>query len=149
VGVAGRHRRTGGRRRLRRRDDPEAQVPSQQYLALVGPVNAAQTVFSQAAKGWTNSTTDAQAESAAVPLIAAFEKLDNGLIDDSWPSADKSDVRALASADGSVIGDLQGLANVNLLSGSGWTTTFARDEQAVGVAVTEVRHDLGLPPAQS
>jgi hypothetical protein len=120
-----------------------------QYLALVGPVNTVQDGFVDKAHSWGNSTTDAQAEADATPLITAFQKLDTGLVDDSWPPSARSDVKSLTSADGSVIGDLQSLAGIDILSASSWLQTFTRDEQAVGVAVSEVRHDLNLPPATS
>jgi len=113
---------------------------------LVNPVNAAISAFGTKANGWSNSTTSAQAEADAQPLISALQNLQNGLLHDQWPAAAGSDVKAVVQAIAPVIGDLEGLASVNLLNASSWQTTFQRDASSVETAANIVRSDLGLPP---
>ena len=120
-----------------------------QYQALVNPANAAGNRFGVEANKWTNSTTNAQAEADAKPVIAAFNKLDRGLIDDRWPAGARADVKSLVTGIAPVIGDLQSLSTISLLSASTWVTTFDRDVNGLKTAVAFVRHDLGLPRAKS
>jgi hypothetical protein len=119
----------------------------QQYVNLVNPVNAAISAFRTKANGWSNSTTSAQAEADAQPLISALQNLQNGLLHDQWPAAAGTDVKAVVQAIAPVTGDLEGLASVNLLNASSWSTTFQRDEASMGTAANVVRSDLGLPSA--
>jgi hypothetical protein len=116
-----------------------------QYLAAVAPVNSAISSFSSAENNWTSSTTGAQAESDAQPLIASLKTLDTTLTDAQWPAAATSDVHTLIGNLGSVIGDLRSLTNVNVLDISSFSTTYERDLQTLATSVALVRHDLGLP----
>lgn len=118
-----------------------------QYLALVAPVNATLSAFGTEANGWTDSTTNAQAEADAQPAISALNSLDGKLLSDKWPAADETDIKSLVTNIAPVTGDLQGLSSVNLLNGSSWEATFQRDASNFSAAVAIVRHDLGLPAA--
>ena len=119
-----------------------------QYQALVNPANAATDKFGAEAAKWNNATTSAQFVAAAKPVIASFNKLDTGLIDDRWPSSARADVKSLVTSIAPVIGDLQSLSTVTLQSAPMWVTSFERDVNGVKSAVAYVRHDLGLPPAK-
>ena len=100
-------------------------------------------------KGWTDATTNTQAEADARPAIAALQTLQTRLEAITFPANAVADVHALIAADGSLDGDLQALASVNLLNASSWNATFERDIASVSADANLVRHDLGLPPASS
>jgi hypothetical protein len=112
-------------------------------------VDTTLSAFSTAVKSWSNSTTNAQAESDAEPAIAALESLTTTLTNDKWPTDATADVHALIGDIGAITGDLQGLSTVNLLNASTWEQTFLRDLASGKSAVALVRSDLGLPPAPS
>ena len=112
--------------------------------SLLQPANVATYKFAIAAGSWSSSTTHSQEEAAAQPVIRAFEKVDHGLITDQWPSAARLDLNAVAAADAALIGDLEGLSHVNLLS-STWKSNYQRVVSHLSAAVAIVRHDLGLP----
>jgi hypothetical protein len=118
-----------------------------QYLALIAAPNAAIATFVAKAGKWGNSTTNTQAEAAAKPVINALRTFNRSMVNDRWPAGARTDIKGVVTADAPVIGDLQSLATVNLLSASSWTATFERDASGLGAAVAFVRHDLGLPAA--
>lgn len=120
-----------------------------QYLALVNPVNTTIATFVSQANGWSDSTTDAQAEADAQPVIKDLQNLQTGLLRDRWPSVARNDIKALVQSIAPLVGDLEGLASLNLLSASSWETTFERDASSTGTAANIVRSDLGLPPAKN
>jgi len=117
------------------------------YLAAVAPANAAISAFSAAAGRWTSSTTNAQAEADAQPAISALQALGTTLTNDQWPASATNDVHTLVGDDAAVVGDLQGLASVNLLDTSSFIATLKRDLSSTASAVALVRHDLDLPAA--
>ncbi len=117
------------------------------YLADVGPDNVAGAKFSAVAATWTNSTTDAQAEAAAQPLLAADSVFEHQLEDTNWPGSAEADARALAGAMAQIDASLETLSAVNFLNAGTWEQGFASAEAASLVDANEVRHDLGLPPA--
>jgi hypothetical protein len=119
------------------------------YLAAVAPVNAVDDTFVAQAHQWTASTTNAQAESDAQPVITALQNLDTVLTNDQWPSNAAADVHTLVGDVGALIGDLQGLSSISLLDASSWQATYQRDASLLTTAVSLVRHDLGLPAASS
>ena len=119
------------------------------YLADAAPANAVLTTFGAKAAAWTNNTTSAQAEADAQPAITALQTLDTALTNAQWPSAATADVHTLIGDVGALIGDLQGLSTVNLLSGSSFVANLKRDLASLGTAVALVRHDLGLLPLRA
>lgn len=116
------------------------------YLADVAPANAALTAFSGATSRWNSSTTNAQGEMDAQPVIAALQNLDTALTSYQWPTDAVADVHTMIGDNGALIGDLQSIANLTLVNDSGWLSTLQRDAAADHSAVNLVRHDLGLPP---
>jgi hypothetical protein len=121
----------------------------QTYLRLVKPANEALDAFQKKAAQWDkNNTTPAQAARDAAPLIAASQKLDNALLRVDWPPSTEADMKALVRAHGAVIGDLQGLGSLDLLSKGSWTNQFLQDYGKMQAAVSIVRADLGLPPSR-
>ncbi len=117
---------------------------AKQYLTLAAPLNAAASKFVKQVDGWTNTITNARAETEAKPVIAAALTFDSGLKSDSWPKAARSDVKALRGADAPLVADLRALSSDNLHSPAGPLAKFERDENALGAAASAVRSDLGL-----
>jgi hypothetical protein len=119
------------------------------YLGAIGPTNAAAVKFVTAVHGWTSNTSNAQAEADAQPYISASKALDTVLTNDQWPANATADIHTLIGGDAAIEGDLASLSSFDLLNSSSWRATFNRDVATVSSAVGLVRHDLGLPPAQS
>ena len=128
---------------------PDLHKLAQTYLRIVAPANSVVTTFRKKAADWNDNTTNPQAAKEAAPVIAAFEKADNELLRVDWPPATAVDVKALVTADGALIGDLNALENVDLLSAGNWANQFSQDAGKVSAAVNIVRSDLGLPPSHS
>jgi hypothetical protein len=121
---------------------------ARQYLTIVAPVNAAADKFNSQANEWSNSTTNAQAEADAKPLISAVLKLNSKLHNDRWPTSSRSAINALVSADAALIKALRSLSSVNQVNASSLISTFHRDQGDLGSAATMVRRDLGLRPVK-
>lgn len=117
------------------------------FLADVAPLNAKITVFGAAATAWTSNTTDAQAEAAAAPVIAALTKFNSKMETTKWPSAAKQDVHSLVLAVSPLEAGLQNLATLNFLDVETWLQSFTTATDGVATADGLVRSDLHLPPA--
>lgn len=117
------------------------------YLAAVAPANSAANAFNAEVKTWTNSTTNAQAEADAQPVIAAFQAVQPKLlaIAASYPPA-AVDLKAEVNAYAPLLGDLTSLGSVNLLNASSWVQQTDSDIAKASAAANIVRSDLGLPP---
>jgi hypothetical protein len=118
---------------------------AKQYLKDVAPTNVILGKFGKEAGGWTNSTTDAQAEKEAAPVVTALRKLQNELLNQSWPARAKRDVRDLYTELAPMEADLETLDGISLLDVGSWESKFATDETTLSSDVNFVRHDLGLP----
>ena len=99
------------------------------------------------ANGWTSSTTDAEAEADAQPTISALNALETQLESTNWPTVAKTDVETLTTDVGQLNASLETLSTLNFLDEGTWMQAFTSAANVLGVAVGEVRHDLGLPPA--
>lgn len=118
------------------------------YLKAVAPDNAAITTFDAQANAWSASTTDAQAEADAQPLITADKKFELRLEDTNWPaSKDRTAADQLAADCGQLDASLESLSTVNLLNDEEWLQAFTSAANTTGVGANVLRHDLGLPPA--
>jgi hypothetical protein len=115
-----------------------------QYLRIFGPTGSAASTFGTEAGAWTSSTTDAQAEADAKPLITALQTLNRALLKDSWPAGARSDAKAVVRSDKPLIRDLQSLSNLDRSSISSYVATFDKDANAFGTAATNLQQDLGL-----
>ncbi len=125
---------------------PDLHELAQTYLRIAGPANAATATFAEKANRWNDQTTNAQAVKDAAPAIAAHQKADNALLHVDWPSSVAVDVKALVAADGAVVGDLNGLKNIDLTSAGDWSNQLSQDLGKFSAATKIVRADLGLPP---
>lgn len=116
-----------------------------QYLKDVAPTNAALAKFNAESSKWTNSTTDAQAEKEAAPVITALRKLQDALLVQSWPSKAKGDVRTFNRAISPIEADLLALSTLTVLGGDNWVSKYTSNGSDLALDVNYVRHDLGLP----
>lgn len=116
------------------------------YLADVAPTNVAITAFQTASSSWTTSTTDAQAEATAQPLISALSTLETKLETTDWPATAQADVKTMTTDVAALNASLETLSTLNFLDEGTWLQGYTTAAGALGVAVGEVRHDLGLPP---
>lgn len=121
------------------------------YVADIGPTDTALPAFKTQMAAWNSSTTDAQAEADAQPLITAINiletKLETKLETTNWPSSAKADVETMTTDLGQFNASLEGLSTFNFLDDGTWVQGFTSANNALIVAVGEVHHDLGLPPA--
>jgi hypothetical protein len=124
------------------------EAAARQYLTIVAPVNAAAARFNSQANEWSDSTSDAEAEADAKPLIGAVLRLNSKLKDDRWPKSSRSAIKSLVSVDAALVKALRSLSSVNQTDLSSLFTYFQRDQSNLGAAATIVRHDLGLPPVK-
>jgi len=129
--------------------EPTRHELAQEYLRIIGPMNAEFARFQAKAKGWDDNTTGPEAAEDAAPVIAAIRKGNNELLRVSWSTSTMSDVKEMVRADGALIGDLAGLAGVDLFSVGNWSSQFTQDAGRLQAAVNIVRADLGLPPSDS
>jgi len=121
---------------------------ARQYLTIVAPVNVAAAKFNSQANEWSDSTSDAEAEADARPLITAVLKLNSKLKDDRWPKSSKSAIKTLVSVDTALVRALRSLSSVDQVDLSSLFSTFQRDQSDLGAAASLVRQDLGLPPVK-
>jgi len=124
-------------------------IAAKEYVSIVAPVNVAADRFNSQANEWSDSTTNAQAETDATPLIAAVLKLNSKLANGSWPASSGRAIKSLIKIDATLIGDLRSLSAVDNVDSSSVFATFRRDQGDLGAAATAVRHDLGLPAVKS
>jgi hypothetical protein len=117
------------------------------YLADVAPANTAIAAFATQSDAWTSSTTDAEAEADAQPTISALNALETQLESTNWPTVAKTDVETLTTDVGQLNASLETLSTLNFLDEGTWMQAFTSAANVLGVAVGEVRHDLGLPAA--
>jgi hypothetical protein len=78
-------------------------------------------------------------------VIAALEEADNELLRVRWPATIEADVKALVRANGTVIGDPNGIRDA--VAVGSWANQFSKDLGEFAAAVAIVRADLGLPPS--
>jgi hypothetical protein len=78
-------------------------------------------------------------------LETALGLLHGTLTTSQWPAKAMSDIGMLEADGGSLLGDLQDLATLNLKDASGWEAMFQRDATMESTAVALVGHDLALP----
>lgn len=116
----------------------------QQYLAIVGPANAAGN-----AAVIPDNPTGARLAQVFAPVIAAYQKADDALLRAQWPAGAQADIKAMVTADGAVIGDMNAAAGQNALSAASWETQLSSDGAKAKAAANVVRADLGLPPPAS
>lgn len=114
------------------------------YLAAVAPANAAGDVFRAKIN---DQSTQAEVVAAAAPLADAYVAMDERLARIPFTGQAATDVRALVTADGQLIGDLRAIGQQTAFSLAAFQAQFGRDVAAVGSAVTLIRADLGLPAA--
>jgi predicted aconitase len=117
------------------------------FLADVAPVNSAINAFAADASIWSSSTTDAQAESDAAPVMSALQTLQTKLETTKWPGAAKQDVHALILAVSPLQAALQNLATLNFLDVGSWEQSFTTAADGIKTADALVRVDFRLPSA--
>jgi hypothetical protein len=128
---------------------PSVAVAAQTYLEFIAPVNSAFGSFATEAAAWNSRTTGAQAESDARPSISALRDLEQQLLDTAWPTSVQHDIKTMAADASAVVGDLQGIARLNLTDASSWKSHFERDVTILKASDAAVRRDLDLPRSSS
>ncbi|MFZ0171464.1 MAG: hypothetical protein WAL04_07255 [Acidimicrobiales bacterium] len=119
------------------------------YVAAATKVDAALNTFDSSVDNWPSSETGARAQPSAQRAIDALKAFMASLENYEWPLGASSDILTLISAAGTLVGDLEGLAYVKLISSSSWASEFSNDVQSVSLDSNIVRHDLGLRSASS
>jgi hypothetical protein len=111
-------------------------------------VNAAQAPFAALERAWTGSTSSAQAQAQAAPLLAAVQAVQPKLaaIADGYQAA-AADLRADANAAAGVQRALLELSTLNAgLTVPTWRQVYDANIAKLVAASNAVRKDLGLPP---
>jgi serine/threonine-protein kinase len=116
------------------------------YDAAVAPVNSAQVALVNNANSWNASTTGAQAQSQAQPLLAAIEAVQSQLLTIAATYAPAAaDLRADADAAAQIRRDVLGLARLNTgITVATWRQQYDADIARLIAASNTVRSDLGL-----
>jgi hypothetical protein len=124
---------------------------AEQFLRDSTPVEKVSARFEVKAMSWLEdpSLTNAQAESAARPMITALELLRSELGAQTWPAGTKNDISVFATACGGLVADLQALSHDDMAKASSWEGPLLHDDLATTAAANKVRHDLGLGPVTS
>jgi hypothetical protein len=63
-----------------------------------------------------------------------------------WPATAQADVKTMTTDVAALNASLETLSTLNFLDEGTWLQGYTTAAGALGVAVGEVRHDLGLPP---
>lgn len=117
------------------------------FLADVAVSNAALATFSKALSALPSPPLASQLAAIASPYADALQTLDNQLLRLGATGQTATDMRAMAQADGKVIGDLNSAGAQTVFSSADYVQAFLADEGASASADSAVRADLGLPPA--
>jgi hypothetical protein len=116
---------------------------AQQYLALVGPYNAALNTFNGKLAHTASNASPSQLQTISTPLANALQQFDSAVLRAPWPPGVLTDVHALTTSDAPQLSDLE---NAGSPSAVMWYSQFQRDTTAAAAAANVVRADLGLPP---
>lgn len=122
----------------------------QSYLSAVAPVNAAASPFTDQERRFDASTANAQAQTAAQPLVSALNDVESqlGAIAGGYPSAE-----AVLYADYAAVevlkGDLSNLSRLDKLGVSAWRERYEADLAKLTATSNQVRAALGGQPARS
>jgi hypothetical protein len=111
-------------------------------------VGAAMTTFSKRAKKLTGASTPAQDRAVANPLASAMRRFQRSLLNQSWPSYAKVDVRRVYLACSPVIAALlteSTVSHSDSTSVSAWVSKIGTDLEIWIGDVNIANHDLGLP----
>lgn len=117
-----------------------------QYLNDTKPMNRAIARFNALAD---KATTPAKTSAAVKPLEKAYETFDHRILVQTWPKNASAAIKNLYAADVVMMGDLAGVAAINVFTYSQWEITSIKDGTADNAAVAIVRHVLGLPTVKS
>jgi hypothetical protein len=125
-----------------------------QYLAAVGPLNAAAAVFYDAAhvneySGNLTGTTEAEVVATAGPYLVALQRFRSSLLKETWPTSVQHAVQAEVKALGGPIRDMKIIRRRPLSIGeyAGAIGDYLNPEgYTFGQAAEALREDLGLPP---
>jgi hypothetical protein len=111
------------------------------------PVRSALLSFGTAASGWTDATTDAQAEADAQPLLNSLYTFQTKLERQQWPGSATWDIRCLVVQAGPLEGLLLGLATVSAAGTGTWLQGLAIDLAGLVTSTSLVRADLHISAA--
>jgi hypothetical protein len=96
---------------------------------------------------WTLSTTRAQTESGAAPLITAEENFDHALTSTAWPVNATAAIQTLITENRVIIADLNLLDTITHATVAAWQLKLEQDTVVDATDSNLVRSDLGLPQA--
>jgi len=119
------------------------------YSAIVAPANAAITAVNSQVQALGGSATSAQLTSILTPAINAMNTAISQLAAIQWPGNVETDMRALITDNGAVVGDLTALESANALTASSVETKMSEDAGTSKAAADLVHADLGLPQVSS
>jgi hypothetical protein len=121
---------------------------AEQFLRDSTPVEKASARFEAKAMSWFEdpSLTNAQAESAARPMVTALELFRRELVSQRWPAGTNHDISNFAAACGALVKDLRALSHDDMAKSSSWEGPLLHDDLVTTAAANKVRHDLGLRP---
>jgi hypothetical protein len=121
---------------------------AEQFVRDSAPVEKASARFEAKAMSWFEdpSLTNAQAESAARPMVTALELFRRELGAQRWPAGTNHDISNFASACGTLVRDLKALSHDDMAKSSSWEGPLLHDDLATTAAANKVRRDLGLRP---
>jgi len=126
------------------------QQAAQTYVSDVARVNDARAVFHALAEKWDSSTTNAQAQAAAAPLVNALDAVQpkaQSLAAD-YPAA-ATQIGAVVSAVMALNNDLSQLANLKAtIDVNPWSQRYDSDRAALTTASNALRSALGLQQAR-
>jgi len=119
------------------------------YLALAKPLNAAGGAFNAAIGKLGSNPTSASVQTVCTPFADALTTFDSKVLRVNWPASAATDVKALVTADGALVGDLSSAQSQTVLSASSWESALSSDASKSSTAANIVRADLGLGPPRS
>jgi len=118
---------------------------AQDYLNAVAPVNVAEPQFYAQAETWSATTTDSEAQAAAMPLVDALTTVEERLLSiaDGYPPA-ASQLRTDAQAVKTLLDDLGELSRLQSIGIDAWAQRYDGDRGTLTADSNAVRSALGL-----
>ncbi len=121
---------------------------AKRYLALANPLNFSASVFGGELSQANATTTAAEVEVAAAPLIARLKAMKKGLLTERWPAPVDLESKSLAQFVGKLEADISQLGSLALRNAqdvSAWGKRYFTDAFDAATLTTFIRRNLGLP----
>jgi hypothetical protein len=114
------------------------------YLQIAAEEDMATKVFVAQMAGWTATTPGSQIAAACSTFAAALRKSLHALVGTRWPPRAQRQIHSLVRSTRALLTLLQSTSSASPANRA-WTSTWARDSTALGLAAHLIRRALKIP----